>query len=154
MGHLGDFGAAVKEFDPNTEKDTFGFFGEKFEIIADIPAMLMLQLAATMTGKVDETEGMAALWEALRVCLGDDEFNRLYKLAVDKRANIQSLMELTMNLFQNSGGERPTEQVPVSPVGLSPTSPSSSTSASVPPDSGDRDPSVPHLVPVSQLLAG
>jgi hypothetical protein len=161
--HLGDFGAAVKELDPNAEKDSFTFFGEKFEIVDDLPPMLIFQLAASMTGKVDETEGMAAMWEALRVSLGDDGFSRLYKSAVAKRADIQSLMELVMSLFQASGGERPTVQVPDSPAGQLPTSPSSSTSASTPQDSGeippaflneDRDPSVPHLVPVSRVLAG
>lgn len=161
MAFLGDFGAAVKELDPNAERDTFGFFGEKFKVVDELPPMLVFQLAASMTGKVDETEGMAAMWEALRVSLGDDEFSRFYKLAVAKKADIQSLMELVMNLFQASGGERPTAQVPDLPTGQSATSPSSSTSVSTPQVSGevvevhdDRDPSVPHLVPVSKVLAG
>lgn len=156
MAFLGDFGAAIKELDPNAEKDSFGFFSEKFEIISELPPMLILQLAASMTGKVEETEGMGAMWEALRISLGDAEFNRLYKLAVDKRADIQSLMELVMSLFQASGGERPTVQVPDLPAGPPVTLPSSSTSSSVPPAFGgdERDPSVPHLVPVSQVLAG
>lgn len=154
--HLGDFGVALRELDPDQEKATFGFFDQKFEIVAELPPMLVFQLAASMTGKIAETEGMAAVWEALRISLGDESFNRLYKLAVDKRADMQSLMELVMALFQASGGERPTEQVPVSPVGLSPTSPSSSTSASTPPAFGGdpEDRSVPRLVPVSQVLAG
>ena len=161
MTFLGDFGAAIKELDPNAEKDTFGFFGEKFEIVDELPPMLVFQLAAAMTGKVDETEGMAAMWEALRVSLGDNEFSRFYKVAVSRKADIASLMELVMNLFQASGGQRPTVQVPDSPSGQSPISPSSSTSASTPPAFGevvevhdDRDPSVPHLVPVSRVLAG
>lgn len=154
--HLGDFGAALRELDPNQDKDTFTFFGEKFEIVEELPPMLIFQLAASMTGKVEETEGMGAMWSALEISLGVGEFSRFYKLAVSKKANLQSLMELVMSLFQAAGGERPTVQVPDSPVGESPTSPSSSTSSSVPPAFGgdDRDPSIPHLVPVSQVLAG
>lgn len=157
MSHLGDFGAAVNELDPNAEKDTFSFFGEKFEIVDELPPMLIFQLAASMTGKVEETEGMGAMWSALEISLGKDEFGRLYKLAVEKRADIQSLMELVMTLFQASGGERPTVQVSDSPVGQLPTSPSSNTSPSVPPAFGGE----PHfadtptrLVPVSRVLAG
>lgn len=152
--HLGDFGVALRELDPNQEKDTFAFFGEKFEIVDELPPMLIFQIAASMTGKVEETEGLAAMWEALGVSLGEDEFNRFYRLAITKRADLQSLMELVMSLFQAAGGERPTVQVPDLPSGQSPTSQSSSTSSSVPPAFGGDDRSVPHLVPVSQVLAG
>lgn len=175
--HLGDFGAALKELDPGQEKDSFSFFGEKFEIVGVLPPMLMLQIGAFMTGKVDESEGMGAMWEAMTVSLdqpdldewtgqGPDDrpapvkqFNRFYRLAVNRKADERSLMELVMSIFQASGGERPTVQVPVSPAGLSPTSPSSSTLSSTPQDSGAEvvlvhDASVPHLRPVSQVLAG
>lgn len=174
MGHLGDFGAAVKELDPNAPRDTFGFFGEKFEILDELPPMLIFQLAAGMTGKVDETEAMGAMWAALNVALdepdldpwtGDGEdprpapkkqFTTFYKLAVAKRADIQSLMELVMTLFQASGGERPTASAPDSVVGPSTTSPSSNTSSSAPQVFGgdQRDLSVPHLRPLSEVLAG
>lgn len=155
MAHLGDYGAAIKELDPNAEKDTFAFFGERFEIVAELPPMLVFQLAASMTGKVAETEGMGAMWAALNVTLGEAEFGRFYKLAVGKSADLESIMRLVMDLFEASGGERPTVQVSDSPAGQSTTSPSSSTSVSVPPAfGGDRDLSIPHLVPVSQVLAG
>lgn len=154
--HLGDFGVALRELDPDQDKDTFSFFGEKFEIISELPSMLVLQIAASMTGKVEETEGMAAMWEGMRISLGDNEFARFYRIAVDKRADIQSLMELVMSVFQNSGGERPTAQVPDLPSGQLPTSPSASTSSSVPPAFGgdEEDRSIPRLVPVSQVLTG
>lgn len=166
MAHLGDFGAALKELDPTAEKDTFSFFGEKFEVVEDLPPMLVFQLAAATTGKIEEQEGMAAMWEAYRISLGAERFATFYKIAVAKRADIDSLMELVMSLFQASGGDRPTVQVPDSQPGAPTTSPSSSISASTPPDSGlettwstvidveGRDLSVPHLVPVSQVLAG
>lgn len=174
---LGDFGAALKELDPNQEKDTFSFFGEKFEIIGVIPTMLSLQMGAVMTGKLPDTEAAGAMWEAFTIALdapdlpkwvgeGPDtrpapvkQFNRFYRLAIDKRADDQSLMELAMSIFEATGGERPTVQAPASPVGLSPISPSSSTSSSTLQESGvevvlTHDASVPHLRPVSQVLAG
>lgn len=168
--HLGDFGAALRELDPAAEKDTFGFFGEQFKIVGVMPPMLALQMGAVMTGKLNEVEGAGAMWEALNIALdepdlpeieGPDErpkpvkqFARFYRLAIDRRCDEMSLMTLAMSIFQNSTGERPTVQVPDSPVGESPTSPSSSTSYSPPQDYGEHDPSVPHLVPVSRVLAG
>lgn len=156
MPHLGDFGSAVKELDPTVERDTFGFFGEQFEIVSDMPPMLIFQLAAAMTGKVAETEAMGAMWAAMNVCLGEDGFKRFYKVAVDRMADVESLMELVMTLFQESGGERPTEQVSVSPVGLSPTSPNSNTWSSPAPVFGEaHDATTPtNLVPISSVLAG
>lgn len=157
MADLGSFGAALKELDPNREKDSFTYFGEKFEIVSALPPMLIFQLAAAMTGKVDETEGMAALWEAFRIALGDDEFNRLYRIAVDKRDSTEGLMTVVMAIYQNDAG-RPTVQPSDSSAGLSSTSPSSSPSSTVTGSvpalglvdrSGTND-----FVPVSRILAG
>jgi hypothetical protein len=157
VSHLGDFGAAVNELDPAAEKDTFNFFTEKFEIVDEIPPMLVFQLAACMTGKVSENEAMVAMWSALEICLGEDGFKRFYKTAVQKKADTTSLMELVMALFQASGGERPTVQVSDSPAGQLPTSPSSNTSSSVPPAFGGEphDATTPtYLRPISEVLAG
>jgi hypothetical protein len=144
VANLGSFGAAIKALDPAAEKDTFTYFGEKFEIVSALPPVLMFQLAASMTGKVDETEGMGALWEALRISLGDDEFNRLYKIAVDRRDSTEGLMGVVMAIYQNDAG-RPTEQPSDSSDGLSSISPSSSPSSTG---------QVSDLVPVSRILAG
>jgi hypothetical protein len=182
MAHLGDFGAAVRELDPRAERDTFSFFGERFEIVDELPPMLVFQLAASMTGKVEETEGLAAMWESLRVSLdqtldewtgdGPDprpeplrQFNTFYRMAVEKKADLPSLMQLVMSLFQSAGGDRPTVQVSDSQPGQLTTLPSSNTSPSVPPAFGgdplpaqppeqEWDRSVPHLVSVSTVLAG
>lgn len=157
MANLGSFGAALKELDPNGQKDTFTYFGQEFTIIGVLPPMLMFQLAAAMTGKVDETEGMGAMWEAFRTALGDSEFNRLYRIAVDNKDATEDLMRLVMAIYENDTG-RPTEQPSDSSAGLSSTSTSSSPSVSTPPASGVeafvQDRSIPHLVPVSQVLAG
>lgn len=175
MAHLGDFGAAIKELDPNAEKDTFSFFGESFDVVGALPPMLIFQLAAAMTGKVAETEGMGAMWAAWNVALdepdhepwtgeGQDsrpapkkQFAKFYKLAVDKRADDTSLMELVMAIFQASGGERPTVQASDSPAGQLPTSPSSNVSPSIPPAFGGEphDATTPtQLRPISEVLAG
>lgn len=150
MGHLGSFGAAVKELDPGAEKDTFDFFGETFTVAGVIPPMLMLQLGAASTGKIDEQEGLAALWETMRCSLdadeGGDQFDRLYKLAVAKRCDLEDLMRLAMMLFEAQAG-RPTEEPQGSFPGPSRTSPSSSTSSSV-------HPAFAHLTPVNAVLTG
>lgn len=130
MADLGAFGAAIKELDPNAEKDTFTYFGEKFEIVAALPPLLMYQLAASITGKVEETDGMTALWQAYRITLGEDGFNRFYKLAVDRMDSNESLMTVAMTIYENDAG-RPTVQPSVSSDGLSSTSPSSSPSSTV-----------------------
>lgn len=150
MTHLGSFGAAVKELDPSIDKDTFDFFGEKFEVVGTIPPMLMLQMGAAATGKIDDQEGLAAIWEVFHHTLDANEeskdFDRFYKVAVSKRCSLEELMKLAMALFEVQAG-RPTEGQPASAPGLSTTSPSSSASSS-------QHPAYAHLKPVNSLLAG
>lgn len=151
MRHLGSFGAAVKEADPNAERDTFDFFGEKFTVHGIIPPVLMLQLGAAASGKIEESEGYAAMWEALRCSLTQPEreeadelgelkkipedgsqFDRFYKLAVSKRDDIEDLMKLAFALFEAQAG-RPTGEQSTSSVGPLTTSPSSNASSSTRP---------------------
>lgn len=184
MARLGEFGAALRELDPATERDTFQFFGEEFAVTGDIPPMLMLQLGASATGKIDEAEGMAAMWEALRCSLTEpgrlnpegtelledsSAFNRLYKLAVTRRADMDGLLKLVFALFEVQGG-RPTVAAPDSSGGPLTTSPSSSASSSATPVSPftsvpqvtipgpqgrpGEHPALAHLRPVSELLTG
>ncbi len=146
MGHLGSFAAAKHELSRKPEDvDTFDFGGEKFSVVGELPAMLMLQLAASTTGKIGETEGLAAMWEALRTGLGDKEFNRLFRLAVDYNADLEDVMRLVFALFEAQGG-RPTEAASDSPPGPSSTSLSASISSITP--------GHPPLRPVSELIAG
>ncbi|MFF3867351.1 hypothetical protein [Micromonospora sp. NPDC001898] len=161
MAQLGSFGAAVREAaGPAAERDTFEFCGQRFEVQGQIPPMLMLQLGAAASGKIEETEGMAALWEAVRCSLTNpervvdgaavpedaSEFQRFYKLAVAHHADLQELIRLAMALFEAQAG-RPTGQRPDSPAGPLPTSTSSSGSLST-------HPGLAHLRPVSEVLAG
>ena len=145
MANLGAFGAAVKELDPNAEKDDVTYFGEKFEVVAPIPPILALELAATMTGKYGEIEGLSSVWQALHICLGEDQYDRFRRLAVEKCGDAQDLIELVMALYQADAG-RPTEQPADSSDGLPSTSPSSSTSST--------HQAFAHLKPVSEVLAG
>lgn len=159
---LGEFGAAQRELDG--EPDDFVFFDETFVVLGSIPAMLMLQLAAAATGKIDESEGMAAMWEALRCSLtkpattkineageyekieaDGEQFNRLYKIAVERNCEIDALMRLVFKLFEVQGG-RPTQPASGSSRGPSPTSPSSSTSVT--------HPALSHLRSVDDLVKG
>ena len=134
MPDLGSFGVAQREYAPSGDPDTFSFFGERFTVPGKIPPMLMLQLGAATTGKIDEGEGFAALWEALRCCLtvpGDTPdgsgFDRFYKLAVRHAADFDDLMALVMKLFEGQAA-RPTERQPASSAGLSPTGETTSSS--------------------------
>lgn len=160
MATLGEFGAALAELDPDAERDDFTFFGEVFAVVGVMPSMLQVQLGAAATGKIDDAEGLAAMWEALRCSLttpartGDDgkqvaedesAFNRFYKLAVAKRADLDSLMTLTFKLFEVQNG-RPTAAQLASSDGPRTTSPSSRSSHS--------DPALRNLRPVSEVLAG
>ncbi|MFI5839457.1 hypothetical protein ACIA8K_07055 [Catenuloplanes sp. NPDC051500] len=161
MSHLGSFGAAVRETDPAAAKDTFEFFGETFVVHGVIPSMLMLQIGAAATGKIDEQEGLGAMWEAMRCSLtvpaADDQpadgkaFDRLYKLAVNHNCNIDELMRLAMALFEVQAG-RPTKEPQGSSPGPSSTSPSASTSSSASPVS--THPKLADMVPVAAVLGG
>lgn len=158
MAKLGTFGAAVRELDPSADLDTFDFFGQEFTVHGVIPSMLFLQLGAAMAGKVSMIEGNAALWEALRCTLtvpGDEatetpaddaEFDRFYRLAVDRRCGMDELIKLVFALV-GAQDDLPTEQLPTSPGGQLPTSEPSSSSASDTPGS-------PRLRPVDEVLAG
>ncbi len=146
MGHLGSFAAAKRELTRKPDDvDTFEFGGEKFEVTGEIPTMLMLQLAASTTGKIGEAEGLAAMWEVLRVGVGDEQFNRLFRLAVDNNADLEDVMRLVFALFEAQGG-RPTQAASDSPPGPLSTSPSASISSITP--------GHPPLRPVSELIAG
>lgn len=153
MASLGSFGAAVREFNPDGERDTFDLFDQTFTVEAVIPPMLMLQLGAAMTGKIGDIEGNAAMWEAFRAALtrpGDeedpDQFERFYRVAVDRKCSTDELIKLVFTLIGAQAGKA-TEQPPTSPDGSPPTSKSSNSSAS-------PSPASPVLRPVDEVLAG
>jgi hypothetical protein len=158
---LGSFSAAAREFDPDAERDTFDMFGVEFTVEGVIPPMLMLHLGAAMAGKAGAMEGNAAMWQALTCALSKPErqgpdgetipadqsqFRRFYQLAVRKKVNDDSLIDLVWTLVGAQMGKA-AEQPPTSPPGPPPTSTSSSSSASDTPDS-------PGLVSVEQRIAG
>lgn len=171
---IGEFGAAQHEQRQAAgEKDDFVFYGETFTVEQPMPAVLALQLGAAITGKIDETEGFAAIWEALRISLtvpgyrwlvtppedgavvdedgltvvDDDEsqFRRFYRLAVERGAGLDALMRLAMMLFEAQTG-RPTRQASASSAGR-PSISQSSRNSSIP-----AAPS--HLRSVDDLIRG
>lgn len=143
MSSLGSFGAAVREFDPDGERDTFDFFGETFVVEGVVPSMLHLQLGAAIAGKIAEMDGNAAVYAALRCALSkpgrevdgktvasdESQFDRFFMLAVDHRCDLDSLLTLLFKLVSAQAG-RPTEQQPTSSPGPLPTSTNSNSSAS------------------------
>lgn len=173
MTHLGSFAAAVRELDPDAPKDTFEFCRETFTVHGAIPGILMIQLGASATGKIEDSEGLGAIWEAMRCSLTipeheaevveDDEdgepvtvtktvpadpaqFHRFYKLAVANVVGLEELMRLTMGLYEAQAG-RPTVEPRGSLAGQRSTSPNSNTSSST-------HPAFAKYRPVAEVLAG
>jgi hypothetical protein len=151
--HLGSFGAAMRQLDPDAEKDTFEFFGETFTVHGVIPPVVMMQLGAAFTGKIDTHEGNTAMWMAMSSALtvpgdepDDSQFDRWYKLAAEKRADLPTLIRLTTALFEAQAG-RPTGELPASTDGQLATSPSSNGSSSTPP-------ALPGYRPIADVLTG
>lgn len=174
MTHLGSFGAAVKRIEGTGPKNEFDFFGESFTVHGVIPPVLMMQLGAATTGKIEEQEGLAALWEAMRCSLtvperfepnpekpgetrtvpaDGEQFDKLYKLAVSQCCELEELMRLAMALFQEQT-ERPTGEAPASSPGQSTTSPNTNPSylVTLPSDSPSVHPAFAHLKPVNELV--
>jgi hypothetical protein len=158
---LGSFGAAIRELDPGSERDTFDFFGETFTVEGVIPSILALQLGAALAGKIAEVDGNAAIWQALRCALSkpvpqdadaatrsqaEDQFDRWYMLAIERRCDLDELLKLALTLHGAQAG-RPTVQRPTSSDGSLPTSTPSNSPAS-------DTPASPDLRPVDEALAG
>ncbi|BEL07822.1 hypothetical protein Q0Z83_060130 [Actinoplanes sichuanensis] len=162
MTHLGSFGAAVRELDP-AERDDFDFFGEKFIVVGVIPPMIMLQIGAATTGKIDDQESLGAMWEAMRTSLtapavGDDPpddeaFRRFYRLAVARCCDLEGLLALAMALFEAQSG-RPTVPASTSSDGLPGTSTTSNTSSTPSPASPPQHPALSGMTPVASVLGG
>lgn len=153
--NLGEFGAALRELDG--ERDTFTFFGERFELVADVPAIIEMRLAAGLNGSLPEDDAVAAMWDALRIALNEDresedgkpeplrQFDRFEQLALEKRADMPSVMKLVFRICAAPAG-RPTARPSAAGGGPQPTSLSSNDSST--------HPGLAHLRPVSDLLAG
>lgn len=156
MASLGSFGAAIREQDPDAERDTFEFFGETFTVAGDIPAIIELQMSAAIAGKLSGVEGDAAVYAALRSALVADpaegeqpdigQWDRFCRIAATNRVGPEALTELVLTIVAAQAG-RPTVQRSTSDGGSLPTSTSSSPSAS-------DSPASPGLKSVDDLLAG
>lgn len=164
MPHLGSFGAAVRELDPDGDRDTFDFFGEQFTVHGTLPPVLQIQLGAAGSGNIEEAQGLAAIWEIMRCCLTKPkrvvaefdpetrkpkvepedpaQFHKWFKLAVDNKCQLEELMKLTMALFEAQAG-LPTDGQSTSSGGVPTTSPNSNGSSSTPPE---------RMIPVGELL--
>jgi hypothetical protein len=154
VAKLGSFGAAAREIDPGSERDTFDFFGEEFTVLGTIPPMLMLRLGAYMAGELGLIESNAAVYKALRCALtppdagpaDGEQFDRFEQLAVAKQCDVNELLRLVFSLV-GIQIDFPTEPQPTSPDGLPDTSANLNSSASDSPDS-------PRLRSVDEVLGG
>lgn len=143
---LGSFGAAVRELEPEAERNTFDLFGREFTVHGVIPPMLMLRLGAMMAGELGAIDSNAVLYKALYHALtipgdkaanirpDDSQFEEFEELATDRMCTVDELIRLVYSMV---GIEIafPTEPQPTSPDGLPTTSDSSKSSASDTPDS-------------------
>jgi hypothetical protein len=154
MATLGTFEAAAREYNPNAaERDDFNFYGEKFTIYGEVPAMVELTMTAALAGKASGMDGDAAMWEALRTALtipqheiagrkvppDDSQWLRFSALATEREAPSELLTAIALNIVGAQLG-RPTEQRSTSSPGPLPTSTNSSSSASLSPASPDSNP--------------
>lgn len=126
MPNIGTFGAAAREADPEVEPDTFGFFGETFEVADRVGAMPLLRFAsvAEQGTQAEDLAGLAAMHELLRDCLASGEWPRFQKVAADNKASAEELMAVCGAVYQAVTG-RPTRQPSDSSDGLSTTGESS-----------------------------
>lgn len=165
MTHLGSFGAAVRELDPDAEPDTFEFLDQTFTVHGVIPPILTWQLSNSIAGNGTTSSFRAALFGALHAALtkppaqegepaDQSEFERFYLLATRRKATEDSLHDLVNKLFEVQAG-RPTGEPHGSSPGPSETGPSSNGSSSTPPDSPtEAGPGAGQLRPISDLLQG
>ena len=153
MASLGSFGAALREYEPPADPDTFEFYGETFTVHGEIPAMLDLAMTAAYVGRSSLADGDAAMYEALRIALtiperevdgkklpaDPAEWERFSRLATAKAAPGEMLVQITFGIIGMQMG-RPTGQRSTSSGGPLPTSTNSSSSASDSPASPDSPP--------------
>lgn len=123
MASLGTFEAAVREYEPPADPDTFELCGETFTVRGAIPGMLHLTVGASLSGKIRGVDAAAAMWEALRYALtvpagksgdedvpeDDSEWQRFYQLTVDRRVETETIAEIAYQLLGAEVG-RPTGQ--------------------------------------------
>ncbi len=157
MASLGSFGAAVREFEPDGDRDTFDFFDQTFTVEAAVPSVVLLKFCAGLVGQLSGIETDATMYELLRHTLTKPaakpdekpdrtQWERFYELAAEKKCASDDLITLVLAIAgAQAGKER--ERSATSEGGSPPAGTSSNGSASDSPASG-------RLVPVDQALAG
>lgn len=153
MAKLGSFGAAMREYAPDAERDTFDFFGETFTVEGVIPSLVLMKICAGMAGELNGVEQDAAVYEALRHALttgGDKpdrtQWERFSTLAAERKCASDNLVSLALSIMGAQSG-KDTAPLPTSAPGSPDTSTPSNSSASDSPGS-DR------MVPIDELLDG
>jgi hypothetical protein len=106
--------------------ETVAFFGKEFHVADRIGLMPLLKFAKHAREGVDsaDAEGLAAMYDFLRQCIADDDWNAFENHATDQRADDEDLLELITQVMEIVG-ERPTKRRSGSSTGSSTTAPSS-----------------------------
>lgn len=135
MAKLGSFGAAMRELDPESERDTFEFFGETFTVEGVVPSLLYMKVCAGLAGELGGIESDATLYEMLKHALtapGDKpdrtQWERFYALALERKDTADDLVSLALAIIGFEAG-KDRGPSPTSADGSSSDSPSSSSSA-------------------------
>lgn len=126
MALIGEFGAAARDAEETVEPDEFKFYGETFAVADKVGAMPLLRFAAVAESgtQAEDMEGLAAMHELLRDCLAPGDWPRFQKVAADRKADAEELMEVCGAVYQAITG-RPTKRPSASADGSSPTTVSS-----------------------------
>lgn len=137
--------------------DTVEFMGEKYRIADAVGLMPLMRFAyfARQGIHADDIEGLAAMYDLIRTCLADDEWERFEADAIDKRADEEALLEVVTATIEVLSA-RPTRRPSGSSDGPSATSPNSTESSSSPDTpTGDLEAvsqTMPDLVSVDRLV--
>jgi hypothetical protein len=157
MASLGSFGAAVREIEPDGERDTFELFGETFTVEAAVPSVVLMKFCAGLVGQLSGIETDATMYELLRHALTKppakegakpdaSQWERFYELAASRKCKSDDLITLVLAIAGAQAGKEH-GQSPTSEGGSQSVGTSSNGSALDSPDSGG-------LIPVDQLLGG
>jgi hypothetical protein len=131
MASLGEFGSAVREADPDRERDTIQLCGVEFTVAERVDPLAAMEFAeaAANGGDTNSMGGMAAMLSLIRGSIDEGDWPRFRSVVRQHRPDAEVLMELAMACLSRDAG-RPTQQVSDSLPGPPPTSESSKAPSS------------------------
>lgn len=179
MASVGDF-TPTETTDPDADPDTFEFFGETFDVPANVGSFALLRYGSLMKGaQAQETRGgtmkrraagnplmleaanrelalaelsaHAAIYELLKASLGDGQLERFGEIADANGTTFNGLMEVAGDITEVIAG-RPTRRSSDSSDGPSTTGTASTGDGSGPTEMSPRDQQVAAIEAASTSL--